>query len=149
MIKMMKTTTMTRCTELRISMTRLRHTSPISVSKCSSDRFKVEGLRMPICKNRREIDVTRFRQLRTNWLIWTYDLIVSITICYWTMTRLLKKNSSRDLRGPNSQENKRNLKWNTMMRMTMETSSMRTSNRTTTTVTSSTNNLRDNREETV
>jgi hypothetical protein len=146
MSKMKMMMMMTSCIELRISMMRMRHTSPISVSKCSSDRSKVEDLPVPVCKNRKEIVVRKFWLLRKNWLTWTFDLIVSIIISYWTRTLSLKKNSSRDLQEPNNKKNQSGLNQSMMMRMITGTRS-RTNSRMTTTVRSSTNNKRDNKEE--
>lgn len=139
-----------KCTELRISMTKTRLTSRISVSKCNRETFRVVDHLVLECKSRREIVEKIFKQQRTSQLKWTSYLIVPIIIYCQKKTRSQNMKQSKNLLEPNNQENKRHLDHNRSMmtRMTTLTISSKSSSKMTT-VKKSTIGHADRIEETI
>lgn len=139
-----------KCTELRISMTKTRLTSRISVSKCNRETFRVVDHLVLECKSRREIVEKIFKQQRTSQLKWTSYLIVPIIIYCQKKTRSQNMKLSKNLLEHNNQENKRHLDHNRSMmtRMTTLTISSKSSSKMTT-VKKSTIGHADRIEETI
>lgn len=140
-----------KCTELRISMTKTRLTSRISVSKCNRETFRVVDHLVLECKSRREIVEKIFKQQKTSQLKWTSYLIVPIIIFCQKKTHSQNMKFSRNLLEPNNQENKRHLDHNRSMmtRMTTTLTISSKSNSKMTTVKKSTIGHADRIEETI